>query len=87
MMRYSIEPRTRKYVKEYGFLSRARNLFNKYGKQLLDTVTKKGIDALKSASKKVVHKTAETIGELIGSKIADKIVKLSRNVKEITILP
>ena len=87
MMRYSIEPRTRKYVIAYGFLSRARNLFNKYGKQLLDTVTKTGIDALKSASKKVVHKTAEAIGELMGNKIADKIVKPSRNVKEIIILP
>ena len=33
MRRYSIEPRTRKYVKRYGFLSFAR----KYRKQLLDT--------------------------------------------------
>ena len=42
--RYSTEPRTRKYVKEYGFLSFAR----KYRKQLLDT----GIDSLKTSSKK-----------------------------------
>ena len=40
---YSIEPRTRKNVKGYGFLSFARNLFNKYLKQLLDTA----LDALK----------------------------------------
>ena len=33
MMQYSIEPRTRKYVKAYEFLSFARN----YKKQLLDT--------------------------------------------------
>ena len=33
MQWYSTEPRTRKYVKEYGFLSFAR----KYKKQLLDT--------------------------------------------------
>ena len=33
MMWYSIEPRTKKHVKEYGFLSFAR----KYIKQLLDT--------------------------------------------------
>ena len=32
MMRYSIEPRTRKYVNRYGFVSFAR----KYKKQLLD---------------------------------------------------
>ena len=40
MRRYSIEPRTIKYVKRYGFLSFRRNLSNKYGKQLLDTATK-----------------------------------------------
>ena len=39
MTRYSIEPRTRKYAKEYGFLSFARNICDKYGKQLLDTAT------------------------------------------------
>ena len=38
---YSIEPRTRKYVKGYGFWPFARNLANKYGKQLVDTVFKK----------------------------------------------
>ena len=72
MMRYSIEPKTGKYVKGYGFFSFARNLSNKYGKQLLDNATITGVDAAKPASKKVVHKTAETTGELIGNKIAEK---------------
>ena len=40
MTRNSIEPRTRKYVKGYGFLSFERNLSNKYGQQLLDAATK-----------------------------------------------
>ena len=31
-MRYSTEPRFRKYVKGYGFLSFARKFGNKYGK-------------------------------------------------------
>ena len=44
MMWYSIEPRTRKYFKEYGFLSFARKCKN----QVLDT----GLDSLKTASKK-----------------------------------
>ena len=39
-MRYSIEPRERRYVKGYGFLSFAksigRNLSNKYGQKLVD---------------------------------------------------
>ena len=37
MMRYFIEPRIRKYVRGYGFLSFARNVSKKHGKQLLHT--------------------------------------------------
>ena len=47
MTRHSIEPRFRKYVKGYGFLSFAKNFGNKYGKKLIDTATKTGIDAAK----------------------------------------
>ena len=32
-MPYSIEPKERRYVKGYGFLSFARNFGNKYGKK------------------------------------------------------
>ena len=39
-MRYYIEPRTRNYVKRYGFLTFVRNLSNKYGKKILDIATK-----------------------------------------------
>ena len=64
MMRYSTEPRFRKYVKGYGFLSFA---------------TKTGMDAAKKASKRVVQKTAEATGDLIGNKIADKITSISKS--------
>ena len=40
-MRYLIEPRERRYVKGYGFLSFARNFGNKYGKKLMNTAIKK----------------------------------------------
>ena len=49
-MRYSIEPRFRKYVKGYSFLSFAKTFGNKYGKKIIDTATKTGIDAAKTAS-------------------------------------
>ena len=42
----------------------------------MDTATKTGIDAVKTASKGVVQKTAEATGDLIGSKMADKINSL-----------
>ena len=35
-MRYSIEPRERRYVKGYGFMSFARNFSYKYSKSLMD---------------------------------------------------
>ena len=72
-MRYSTEPRFRKYVKSYGFLSFARKFGNKYGKILMESATKTEIDPAKTASKRVVQKTAEATGSLIENKIAEKI--------------
>ena len=77
-MRYSTELKFRKYVKGYGFVSFARKLGGKYGKKLIDTATKTGIDAAKTASKRVVQKTAEAAGDLIGNKIADKITSIGK---------
>ena len=57
-MRYSIEPRERRYVKGYGFSSCTKNigknLSNKYGQKLVDSAKKSATDALKSASKRVI---------------------------------
>ena len=68
-------------------MSFARNLSDKYGKNSLDTAIKIDLDALKAASRKVVHKTAEVTGKFIGNKIAYKIVKaqpvLGTNSKDI----
>ena len=54
-IKYSTEPRIRKNVKGYGFLSFARTFGDKYGKKLIDTATKTGIDAAKTASKRVIR--------------------------------
>ena len=77
-MRYSTEPRFRKYVKGYVFSSFAKKSGNKYGKKLMDTATKTGIDAAKTASKRVAQKTAEAAGALIENKIADKITSIGK---------
>ena len=68
MRGYSIEPKTRKYIKGCGFLSFVR----KYKKQLLDT----GLDAVKTASKKP--------GKFLGNKIAGAVTKSNddKNVKQ-----
>ena len=78
-MRYSTEPRFRKYVKGYGFLSFAKKFGDKYSKKLMDTATKTGIDVTKTASKRVVQKIAQATGDLIGKKIADKITSIGKS--------
>ena len=72
-MRYSAEPKYKKHVKSYGFLSFAKRFGDKYGKKLMDTATKTGIDAAKTTSKRVVQKTAEVTADLTGNKISNKI--------------
>ena len=44
----------------------------------MDTSTKTWIDVGKTASKRVVQKTAEATGDLIGNKIADKITSIGK---------
>ena len=82
-MRYLIEPRDRIFVKGYGFLSFAKNMGNKYGQKLLDTAEKSTTDAIKTASKRAIKKTAEGTGDLIGNKIADKSVSKKKPAKEL----
>ena len=67
-MRYSTEPKYRKYIEGYGLLSFARKFGDKYGKKLMNIATKIGTDATKTASKRVVPKTVEATGDLIGNK-------------------
>ena len=52
-MRYSTELKYRKYVEGYGFLSFARKFGDKCSKKLMDTATKKEIDAAKTTLKRV----------------------------------
>ena len=50
-MRYSAEPKYKKYIKGYGFLPFARKFGFKYDKKLMDTNTKTGINAAKLPQK------------------------------------
>ena len=75
----STEARFRKYIKLYSFLSFARKFGDKYGKKLMDTATKTGIDPLKTASKRVFQKTTQATGDLFGNIIADKITSVCKS--------
>ena len=75
-MRYSTQTRFRKCIKGYGFLLFAETFGNIYGKKLMDTATKTGMDVVKTTSKRVIQKTAEATGNLIGNKIADEMTSI-----------
>ena len=76
-------------MKGYGFVSFvknmgthatkvAKNLSNKYSQKLIDSTNKSTTYAIKSASKRVIQKTAEAAGDLIGNEIANKITSISQ---------
>ena len=74
-MRYSIEPRERRYVKGYGFMSFARNFGNKYGKKLMNTAIKTGTNFNSKYGKKLTDtaiKTGKDFATIASKKIVHK---------------
>ena len=78
-MRYSIEPRERRYVKGYSFMSFARNFNDKYSKSLMNLSK----TFAKTADKKILKETVKATGDFIGTKIADKITAKPHNKDEV----
>ena len=72
MIRYSIEPKDRIFLKGYGFLSFAKNvsknigknLSSKYNQKLIDHAKQSTTDTFKTAAKRAIQKTAEAAGHL-----------------------
>ena len=56
-----------------------KNVSARCSHKLLDRVKQSATDALKTASKIAIQKTAEATGVLSGNKIANKITKVSRS--------
>ena len=50
----------------------------KYSKNLMDTAKKQGTNFAKTTGKRIVQKSAEATGDLIGNKIADKITSVGK---------
>ena len=69
--------------KDMVFSHLQENLEINMEKKLMDTAKKTGIDAAKTASKRVVQKTTEATGDLIENKIADRITSVGHSkIKE-----
>ena len=95
-MRYSIEPKERRYIKGYGFLNfgnkygkklmntaikTGANFNSKYGKKLTDTAIKTGKDFATTAGKKIVHKSAEATEDFLVIKLLIKLQVHQKNRK------
>ena len=65
-MRYSTQPREKRYVKRYGFVSFAKNigknLSNKNGQKLVDSAKKSTTDSIKTPSKRAIQKKLKQLG-------------------------
>ena len=55
-----------------------KHLSNKYGQKLLDSAKISTTDAIKTASRRAIQKTAKAKFDLIGNKTADKITSISK---------
>ena len=60
-----------------------KNLSNKRGQKLLDSAKKSTTDAIKTAPKRAILKTAEATIDLIDNKIADKITFQKKSSNEL----
>ena len=59
-----------------------KSMKKKYSKKILDSSLSAGKDFAKIAGKNILTKTAEATGDLIDNKIADRIIKSTRNKEQ-----
>ena len=55
-----------------------KSISNKYGQKVLKNAEKPTTEAIKTASKTAIQKTAEATGDLTCNKVADKITSASK---------
>ena len=98
MVRYSAQPSDRIFEKGYGFLSFAKSmgknidenisqiLSSKYSQKILNHDKQSATDTLKTALKRAIQKTEEEAGDLNGSKIDDRIMKISKSLQQLQMI-
>ena len=80
--RFATDPKRRRYVRGYGFLSFARNLASsKAARKIKNAALNQGKSAVVKAGKRALDKGAEATGDLVGQKVADSISKIGSKPK------
>ena len=94
MTRYLVQPRDQIFVKGYGVLYFAKSMYgnigkniskilsDKYSEKVLDHAKQSATDAFKTAIKRATQKIAEAAGGLIGDKITNKIMEISKSPQQ-----
>ena len=80
--RFATDPRRRRYIQGYGFLSFARNLASsKAARKVKNIALNQGKNAVVKAGKRALNKGAQATGDLVGQKVADSISKIGSKSK------
>ena len=77
-MRYSLEPRYRKYVLGQGFMSFAKNIGNKYGRKIFDKSIDVGKNMSNKYGRKILDKSIDAgkdFAKIAGKKVLHKSVE------------
>ena len=91
MTHFSVHPRHRIFVKGYRFLSFAKNMGKNIGKKISKNLSGKYSQnfliilnnyTLRTTSKRVIQKTAEVTGDLIGNKVPNRITKAPKKSQQ-----
>ena len=59
-----------------------KNVIDKYSPKFLDNAKQSATGAFRTASKRVIQRTAEATDDLLGNKIAERITKMSKNLQQ-----
>ena len=82
-MRYSLEPRYRRYVQGQRFISFARNIGNKYGRKTFDKSIDVGKSMRKKYGKKILDKSinaGKDFAKIVGKKVLIKSAEATGNL-------
>ena len=82
-MRYSLEPRYRRYVQGQRFISFARNIGNKYGRKTFDKSIDVGKSMRKKSGKKILDKSinaGKDFAKIVGKKVLIKSAEATGNL-------
>ena len=77
-MRYSLEPRYRKYVQGQGFMSFAKNIGNEYGKNIFDKSIDVGKNMSSKYGRKILDKSIDAAKDFAKKQVKKYYIKVQK---------